>query len=251
VRATLLGSGGWLPTDRRETACLLLHDGGHALVLDAGTGLRRLVTDPSLLDGVERLSVVLTHFHLDHVCGLAAAPALSEREVEIRAPARLLGHGSALSLVERLLGPPFLAGTSERLRSWLPDVRELEATQSIGPFEVATRVQPQHPGSSVAIRVGNMLALCTDTAYDPENVPFASGVRVLLHEAFHRGEQTDDPTHAAAGEAARVAAAAEAEQLVLVHVKPTETDDGALLDAARAIFPPSLVATDGLELAVG
>jgi ribonuclease BN (tRNA processing enzyme) len=250
VRAKLLGSGGWLPTGRRETACLFLRDDGHALVLDAGTGLRRLVTDPSLLDGVERVSVVLTHFHLDHVAGLASAPALAEREVDVWAPARLLGHGSARSLLERLLGPPFLAGRPELLQSWLPDVRELGPAQQIGSFEVATRVQPQHPGSSVAIRVDDTLALCTDTAYDAENVQFARGVGVLLHEAFHRGEETDDQTHSAAGEAARVAAAAEVERLVLVHVKPTETDDDALLDGARTAFPAAVVATDGLELPV-
>jgi hypothetical protein len=29
--------------------------------------LRRLITAPELLDGVERIDIVLTHFHLDHV----------------------------------------------------------------------------------------------------------------------------------------------------------------------------------------
>ncbi len=56
MRATLLGSGGWLPTDRRETTCVLLREGSDALLLAAGTGLRRLVTDAGLLDGVERLN---------------------------------------------------------------------------------------------------------------------------------------------------------------------------------------------------
>jgi ribonuclease BN (tRNA processing enzyme) len=71
-----LGTGGWMPTDRRETACYALRDGADLLVLDAGTGFRRLVTDPALLEGVERLHVVLTHFHLDHTAGLVCLPAL-------------------------------------------------------------------------------------------------------------------------------------------------------------------------------
>ena len=58
---------------------MLVRRGEDALVLDAGTGLQRLVADPALVDGVRRLDVVLTHFHLDHVCGLAYLPALPVR----------------------------------------------------------------------------------------------------------------------------------------------------------------------------
>ena len=39
LKAWLLGSGGWIPTAERETACALLRRGDDALVLDAGTGL--------------------------------------------------------------------------------------------------------------------------------------------------------------------------------------------------------------------
>ena len=41
LNAWLLGSGGWIPTATRETTCVLVRDGEHALILDAGTGLRR------------------------------------------------------------------------------------------------------------------------------------------------------------------------------------------------------------------
>jgi glyoxylase-like metal-dependent hydrolase (beta-lactamase superfamily II) len=53
-----------------------VRDGEHGLLLDAGTGARRLLTDSDLVDGVTALDVVLTHFHLDHVCGLLYLPAL-------------------------------------------------------------------------------------------------------------------------------------------------------------------------------
>src|SRR5947209_2048825 len=66
----ILGSGGGMPSGTRETACVLVRKEERALLLDMGTGARRLVTDPSNLEGVEYLDVVLSHFHLDHVCGL-------------------------------------------------------------------------------------------------------------------------------------------------------------------------------------
>ena len=41
--ATILGSGGFIPTGTRETSSLLLlaKDSDRAVVVDAGTGLRR------------------------------------------------------------------------------------------------------------------------------------------------------------------------------------------------------------------
>ncbi len=72
-----LGSGGWIPTPSRATCSALLREGDHALVIDAGTGISHLVTTPDLLEGVSTIDIVLTHFHLDHIVGLAYLPALS------------------------------------------------------------------------------------------------------------------------------------------------------------------------------
>jgi len=76
----LLGSGGWMPTSERETAALYLRRGDHVLLVDAGTGLHRLVEHPELLQGAERVDIVLTHFHLDHVIGLSYLPGLALTE---------------------------------------------------------------------------------------------------------------------------------------------------------------------------
>ena len=41
-----------------------MRDGADVLLIDAGTGLRRLVDTPELLNGVERLDIVLTDHSL-------------------------------------------------------------------------------------------------------------------------------------------------------------------------------------------
>jgi ribonuclease BN (tRNA processing enzyme) len=240
VEARVLGSGGWLPTDTRETACVYIRLGSEVLVLDAGSGLRRLVTEPELLDGVERLSVVLSHFHLDHVCGLGALVAL-ELDREIWMPARLLARVAAGELLERLVGPPFFPAAAE-----VGAARELEGDAEIGPFQIQIRVQRQHPGRSVAIRLDGGLTYCTDTRYDPENVDFARGSAALLHEAFQGGQTTDDPGHTAAGEAGRLAAEAGVDRLVLMHIDPVGVGDEALTAAAQVHFPAAEVGRDGL-----
>ena len=57
MRMTVLGSGGWIPTSSRQTSCYLVTSGTEALILDAGTGFGALHIDPSLLDGVETVTV--------------------------------------------------------------------------------------------------------------------------------------------------------------------------------------------------
>jgi ribonuclease BN (tRNA processing enzyme) len=242
VEVRLLGTGGWLPTDARETACVYVRDGADLLLLDAGTGARRLVTQPELMEGVERLHVVLSHFHLDHVMGLAALAGL-ELEREIWMPARLLAGLPADEVFERLVDPPFFTGTDV-----VGTPRELDGDRQLGPFRIEIRVQPQHPGKTIAVKVDGKVAYCTDTAYDAQNVEFARGASILLHESFWPGDTTDDPGHTAAGEAARLAADARVERLVLVHINPEGGGDDELTASARAHFPTVEVGRDGLVL---
>lgn len=237
----LLGSGGFVPTDRRETACALLRNGRDALCIDAGTGARRLLTEPELLEGVERLHVVLTHFHLDHTLGLFFLPAL-EPAVEIWAGGQVLEQTPTSELMGRLLRPPF---APRSFVSGFEAVRELEIGEArIGPFELTTRIQRRHSNPTLALRFDDVV-WCTDTAYDEGNVDFARGARLLCHEAFHPAARTDDPGHTASGEAARIAAAAEVERLLLMHVNPELDDEALLLEHARPVFAATEVARDG------
>ena len=242
VEVRLLGSGGFLPTDRRETACALLRDGDCALAIDAGTGIRRLVTDPSLLSGVEQLHVVLTHFHLDHTVGLFCVRDI-EPQVTVWGAGEALERIPTEELVRRLLSSPFAPPAF--VETFVP-IRELDLDgMRLGPFDLRVRVQPRHANPTVALRVGDRVAWCTDTAYDEANVDFATGAQLLCHEAFYASETTDDPGHTAAGEAGQLAAAAGVEQLLLIHINPLLEDESALLRYARAHSPAAEVGHDG------
>jgi ribonuclease BN (tRNA processing enzyme) len=249
MEARLLGSGGFVPSDVRETSCVYLREGADVLLLDAGTGLRRLLTEPDLLDGVERLSIALSHFHLDHTIGLfylAGFESVPEREVW--APGRIVAGVPAEDVVHRLLDPPFLTARPEEVVGGLVTaVHELDGDFRAGPFSVETRIQPRHVGPTIAMRVDGSLAYCTDTAYDGENVAFARGAPLLLHEAHHASETSDDGMHCGSGEAAEIAAAAGVERLVLVHVTPW-VDEEELVRIARGHFAGAEIGRDGLTL---
>jgi ribonuclease BN (tRNA processing enzyme) len=210
------------------------------LLIDAGTGVRRLLDDPGLLDDVQSLNIVLTHFHLDHVTGLSYLPALPLKPTLWGPGSRLTGHSTA-SILGRMFGSPLFGATIEDLTA---AVREIPDTDfAAGPFSIASRVQTMHTDPTLGLRIGP-ITYCTDTAADPETAEFAAGSRVLLHEAWHATAHTGDETHSAAGEAGALARKAEVEELVLIHVSPMQTDDAALAAPAQAEFPEVRVGED-------
>jgi ribonuclease BN (tRNA processing enzyme) len=233
MRVSILGSGGGAPSGVRETACLLLRHEERALLLDIGTGARRLLADPSYLEGVSHLDVVLTHFHLDHVCGLPYLRMLPITAT-IWAPGAWLYGTASGAILEPLRRPPIAPSDVTAIYA----INELRAgDQEIGGFAVRASAQPHHWAPSAGLRIGDELALVTDTPYEPSSTQLAEGVRHLLHEAWSSSRAPIYPEHdATAADAARVAHEAGASDLTLIHLNPTLPDLSALLDDAAPTF---------------
>jgi ribonuclease BN (tRNA processing enzyme) len=245
VKAWLLGSGGFIPTQRRETTSVLIRRDRASLLLDAGTGLRRLLTEPELFEGTETFDIVLTHFHLDHVVGLGYTPALHALPT-IWAPGRWLFDRDSADLLAPLRSAPLSPFTADELGG----VRELaEGKQVISDFTITTRRQDRHWGPTAGVRVEDELALITDTAYDEGSIDLAAGAMHLLHEAWSTtADASPNVAHSTAAEAGRVAAAAEVKRLTLIHLNPRLTDETALRDDASQNMPNSTVGIDASAL---
>jgi ribonuclease BN (tRNA processing enzyme) len=245
VRVVILGSGGGAPSAARETSCILAREGERALLLDMGSGARRLLSDPSLLDGCGELHVVLTHFHFDHVCGLPYLPWL-DVGATIWGPGRWLYDKKSEEILEPLRRPPIApADVTATYR-----VDELaRGSQTIGGFDVQASPQPRHWAPSVGLRVEDELAFVTDTPYEPSSSKLAEGVSHLLHEAWSSSRAPMYPDRdATAGDAARVAREAGVGALTLVHLNPAHTDPFVVLDDAREQFEHVALGEDGLVL---
>jgi ribonuclease BN (tRNA processing enzyme) len=245
VDVRILGSGGGVPSRTRETSCVLVRDGDSALLLDAGTGVRRLVADATLLAGVRELHVVLTHFHFDHLCGLPYLSWFCDGAT-IWAPGRWLYSRNSAAILGSLRRPP--VAPSDQTDAF--PIKELFAgSQTMGPFELRASAQPRHWAPSAGLRVNDELAFVTDTPYEPSSVQLAAGVDHLLHEAWSSSRLPLHPDRdATSADAARVAVEAGAGSLTLIHRNPTLEDHSALLADAAAIFERVALGEDGLRL---
>lgn len=224
-----LGTNGFFPTGGRQTMTFLLFEEDRAILLDAGTGTSRLLDErirPRLL-GHDRLEILLTHYHLDHVVGLSYLPAVWQAgSVRIHAPGPPLVDGDP-RVLDRLVGPPlFPKGLDD-----LPFPVEISpySAETLHLAGTPTRFRRQdHSGGSVGVRRGSF-AYCTDCRVDEATVPFVEGVDLLLHEVWvTEGEAAaGDPRegHSTVEEVAEVVRAAGVARLLPIHHRPGRSDE--------------------------
>ena len=248
-----------------HTSCVALaHDGeAPSLLLDAGTGLRRLT---GLLDGGPfRGSILLGHLHWDHTHGLPFCPAVDRDDAA--ATVYVPAQGDALDVLTRAMSPPHFPITPDQLRgAW--GFRSLEpGTHEIEGFTVTAAEVPHKGGRTFGFRVGDERGVLT---YVSDHCPtelgpgpdglgerheavleLARGADVLLHDAQYLDEELPAKAHfghAAVGYAVGLAEAANVRRLVLFHHDPSRTDeqlDDLAATWGRAGAPSVTVAREG------
>jgi phosphoribosyl 1,2-cyclic phosphodiesterase len=231
-----------------NTSCLEVRlSDGSLIVLDAGTGARplglALEENP-----VERIDLLLTHLHLDHIEGLGAFEPIWNRKTELH----IWGPSSPVaSLRERIamyFSPPLFP-------VYLPDVLARvefhdapEGDWVLGDARVTSH-QIMHQGSTVGYRIedsGRTLAYLTD--HEPalggdlaemsdewiSGYEIARGADVLVHDCQYTPEEYAERVgfgHSSTEHVAMFARRTDVGRLVLFHHDPMHTDDE--LDAIR------------------
>jgi ribonuclease BN (tRNA processing enzyme) len=227
MRLVPLGTNGFIPTFGRQTMSFLVLDQEEALLLDAGTGLARLLEPAvgTLVAGRRHLHLFLTHYHLDHVVGLSYLTAVwRDRGLTLHAPTRPLVEVEAEAAIEQLLSPPLFP---IRLADFplAVEVRPYSGEPlEIGGLRLRLRRQT-HPGGSVGVRIGDALAYVTDSVVDEDTVGFVRGVGLLLHEVWLTAAEAEAQDaaaigHSAAPGVARLAREAGVGRLMPVHHHP-------------------------------
>jgi phosphoribosyl 1,2-cyclic phosphodiesterase len=272
MKVTLWGTRGSLASPGPETAryggntaCVEVRSGGSSsgsdealVVLDAGTGLRRL--GDSLPRSLPRVDLLLTHLHLDHILGLGFFAPLYDENTEVH----LWGPASTtLDLKARLsryLSPPLfpvhLRDLPRPSRVSFHDTPRGEFT--LGPFRVRASFVC-HPGPTLGYRIATEAATL---AYLPDHEPalgaphfplsgdwtsgfsLARDADLLIHDAQYTPEEYASHVgwgHSSWRQAFAFAALAGVKRLVPFHHDPGHSDeylDGVFSEAVARENPP-------------
>lgn len=251
-----------------HTSCVAVaHDHGPpVLLLDAGTGIRRVST---LLDGLPFAgTILLTHLHWDHVQGLPffAAGDRDDARVVLTQPEQ----GDPSAVLARAMGPPHFPITPDGLLGDWSFVALEAGEHEIEGFDVLALDVPHKGGRTYGYRVtvgGRSLA------YLPDHGPLGCGVGPDAHGARHEAavalardvdvlvhggqftaderQRARDYGHATVPYAVALASECGAGRLVLFHHAPSRTDDEVseiVRSAAAATDVPVIAATECLTL---
>jgi phosphoribosyl 1,2-cyclic phosphodiesterase len=251
VRATVWGCRGSLASPGPETvryggntSCVELRlSDDSVIVLDAGTGIRPL-GDKLMREGrPDRIDVLLTHLHMDHLEGLGFFGPIWDpaAEVHIWGPA-----SPTKSLEQRLstyLSPPLFPVHLVEIPANLVCHDVPTAEWQLGPATIFADLI-NHPGPTVGFRItdGERTA-----AYIPDHEPalgvqdlgtaspeWVSGVSVAwdVDVLFHDSQYTDEEYtsrvgwgHSTTRQAVQFGLLAKVHRFVMFHHDPTHSDE--------------------------
>lgn len=279
MKVSLWGTRGSLPSAGPETvryggntSCVELRDAAGALiVLDAGTGIRRLssVVDPE----IRRLDILLTHLHMDHLQGFGFFEPLFRPELEVHVWGPPSTTHDLRTRLTKYLSPPLFP---VRLRD-LPSRLHLHDVP-MGSFTLgALRVTAAlvfHPGPTVGYR---FVEDGRSVVYIPDHEPalgarafptspawtsgyeLAKDADLLIHDAQFTDQEYQHRVgwgHSAIDDTARFATLVRARRLVTFHHDPSHSDDtlDGMAQHVRSHFhiPFELIpGQEGLSITIG
>lgn len=225
-----------------NTSCVELRPPGcDAVILDAGTGIRELGVR-LVEEGAERMFLLLTHLHVDHLEGLGMFEPIWRPQTELH----IWGPASPVASLEERIATYFSPPLFPVVLSEVPaHIEYHDASESEWQIDGArfSSTAIIHPGPTVGYRIeskGRVVAyltdhepaLCADLEVDaPEWISgfgLAHRADVLIHDCQYTPEEYRTRFgwgHSTTEHVAHFARKAKVDRMMLFHHDPMHTDD--------------------------
>jgi phosphoribosyl 1,2-cyclic phosphodiesterase len=266
VRGSIASPGPETAAVGGNTSCVSVGCGTTRIVLDAGTGLRRL-GDALLAEKTPlELFLLLSHFHWDHIQGLPFFVPAYLPSTKLSIAGGVNGVMNLRDALAHQMTAPVFPVRLDELSAEIT-LRDVRAGQSFAVGDAVVRAAKlNHPGGVYAYRIdhgGSSVVYATDTEHyaciDPALLALAQGADVLIYDSQYTPEEYrgdgglcskvgwGHSTFAAGAELARAAGVG---QYVLFHHDPRRSDAAVerLETRARELFARSVAAREGMRI---
>ncbi len=251
------------------TSLLVIGSQGERLVLDAGTGMHAVARQLAEA-GPGEVTVLFSHYHLDHTVGLTMNPLFYQSGWSFRLLGPTFAAGGVRDAVTRLLAPPYWPLPVERMSARIEFAEVAAQEITAGRLRVRSCPVP-HPGACLAYRIddtnnGGSLVFATDLEWqnrtDAEETTFLMMCRtpgpadlliIDAHFARANAKAFAGWGHSTWEDGLEIAQSAGVPRVLLGHHAP-EADDKALRaleQQARKRSPGAALARAGQWLTIG
>ena len=210
---------------------------GEIIIIDAGTGIRRL--GKSLIQrNASEYTLLMTHTHWDHILGFPFFSPLFYKKNRLRVQDRTFDGLTTRQVFEQVMKPPFFPVELASFQAELCFDSSLNGRFSIGSVAVES-IPTSHSEDSWGYKFtedGKSFVFLTDNelGYDhPQSVGaeqyagFARGADILFHDAEYTREEYKDKIgwgHSSVPDVLDLAVRAGVGQLGLIHLNQDRTD---------------------------
>lgn len=245
-----------------HTTCFSVATDRGLLIIDAGTGITDVAADIRKRPELPLITLLFTHFHMDHVVGLPVFDPVYNSKAQITIHADPRRKDNWKETLGNFMAKPY----------WPVGLGDCAADMSLQDLPIDTGsldrhgihitwFRVPHPQQCLAYRLdmpGFSVVVATDMEHDTNGVQaafatFCRAADYLICDAHYT--PAEYPSHCGWGHstweaAAMIAAKSEVCGLILTHHAPTRPDAeiDAIVDQARKVFPNTAAARDGMVL---
>lgn len=222
-----------------DTTCLEIQaDSGEIIIVDAGTGIRRLGRS-MIRRNAKECYLLLTHTHWDHILGIPFFHPLLSKACRVFVQDRTFSGLTTRQVFAEVMRPPFFP---VRLEDYKGDIRfdtALNGKFSIGSVSIES-IPTSHSDGSLGYKFtekGKTFVFMTDNELGfahgqsrplDDYIAFCKGADILYHDAEYTDEEYACKKgwgHSSLSDVLNLAVKAHVKQLGLIHINQNRTDD--------------------------